>query len=363
MKLTITRESLLSAMKAAEKVVERRNTLPILANVLLRAEGNTLSITATDLDCEVVLDAHATVDKPGETTVVAQILKDFAGKLSDGAEISLTVDKTSMRISSGRWRATMQTLPATDFPSMAAGEFSHTGEWRELPDLLGAVDFAISTEETRYYLNGVFVHVSDDGAAAAVATDGHRLGRILATAPEGLSGMPGVIIPRKSVALIQALFSGAEELTFSASDTKIAISSDSKRFLSKVIDGTFPDYQRVIPNGNPHCFKFDVDTLRYAADRVVAIWSERGRAVKFNFQADSILLEAVNPDAGDTHDEAPCDGADEAVSIGFNGRYWIDAMQALGPGDAEIHLNDAGSPAVLTRPGSDRTLVLMPMRV
>ena len=258
MKLSIERATLLKALAQAQSVVERRNTIPILANVLIEAESAQVSFRATDLDIEVVDRAPAMVERAGSTTVSAVMLHEIVRKLPDGALVNLSEDAAAGRltITAGRSTFNLATLPKEDFPVMATSEYASnfSAKAAELRRLFDKAKFAISTEETRYYLNGVYMHVSQGETGKVlrcVATDGHRLARIDAPLPEGADGMPGVIVPRKTVGELRKLLDDDDAtIAVSVSETKVRFATPAITLTSKVIDGTFPDYTRVIPTGN-----------------------------------------------------------------------------------------------------------------
>ena len=270
MKISVERAVLLKAVGQAQSVVERRNTIPILANVLIEAEGSTVSFRATDLDIEVVDKAPAMVERAGATTVSAVTLHEIVRKLPDGAMVQLTDDGAAGRLTveAGRSNFSLATLPKEDFPVMASSEYSanFSASAPVLRRLFDKSKFAISTEETRYYLNGVYMHVSDaEGGKVlrCVATDGHRLARIDADLPKGAEDMPGVIVPRKTVGELRKLLDDDDmQIAVSVSETKVRFATPDITLTSKVIDGTFPDYTRVIPMGNTK--KMEVDAAEFA---------------------------------------------------------------------------------------------------
>lgn len=364
--ITLKRADLVSAL-AISRVVERRNTIPILSNVKLVAGDGTLKVTATDLD--IMATAILPVEGEIATTVPAHLLHEIVRKLPEGCEVSLTVNAegTSMAVRSGRSNFRLQCLPVSDFPDLSEGEtpvrFTLSGS--ALKRLLSTCQFAISNEETRYYLNGIYlcaVEGEDGPTLRAVATDGHRLARCDMLAPEGGSTFPGVIVPRKTVAELIKLGGEAGEVEISLSDSKLIAETASLRIVSKLIDGTFPDYQRVIPNRNDKIWKMDRQAFINAADRVSTISSERGRAVKLEFAEGKITLQVKNPDSGDAQDELAADGS-EAVEIGFNAKYLAEVLGAMEGETAEIRLADSGSPTLFTDPADTSALfVLMPMR-
>lgn len=371
MKLTLDRAALLKALDPASRVVERRNTIPILANLRLAAAGETLTVTATDLDIELRAPCPAQVETAGALTAPAARLHDIVRKLPDGAQIALEATSDSMMtLKSGRSRFQINTLPESDFSDITAGEmgWSFTIAASALAGMIGATQFAISTEETRYYLNGIYLHAGEgeDGPLlTAVATDGHRLARIHRLLPEGAAGMPGIIVPRKAVAEIGRLVDKLKgDIIIGLSATKIRVEAEGIIFTSKLIDGTFPDYQRVIPTGNDKLATLNAKLLAGAAERVATISGERGRAVKLSFADQQLTLSVTNPDAGEAREEIDADYDGPPIDIGFNARYLADVLGTLAGDSVLMKLADPGSPTILqTREGSELLTVLMPMRV
>jgi DNA polymerase III subunit beta len=379
MRVTVERAAMLRSLGHVHRVVERRNTIPILSNVLLRADGEGLRLKATDLDIEVTETIPADVTQPGSTTVPAHMIYDIVRKLPEGAQISLemTGDAGQMQIRSGRSRFMLQALPESDFPDLAAGELPHrfTVPAADLKRLIDKTQFAISTEETRYYLNGIFFHTIESGGSLmlrAVATDGHRLARVEMPAPEGSQGMPGVIVPRKAVAEIQKLVEdGGDVVGIELSQAKVRLSfgggaaaGGTVVLTSKLIDGTFPDYQRVIPTGNDKQLAVDRTEFAKAVDRVSTISSERGRAVKLAIADGRLTLSVNNPDSGSATEELEVDYDAAPIDIGFNARYLLDITGQLDGDIAQFKLADPGSPTLIQdREGALALYVLMPMRV
>ncbi len=372
MRLTLERANLLRSLNHVHRVVERRNTIPILSNVLLRAEGSQLQLKATDLDIEIFETVPAMVEQSGATTVPAHMLYEIVRKLPEGAEVQLAseADSASLRVSAGRSRFTLQTLPESDFPDITAGKPTHKFaiDAKTLAGLIGRTQFAISTEETRYYLNGIYLHSVEDGKKLflrAVATDGHRLARAQVPAPKGCEGMPGIIIPRKAVGEIQKLTEDPEaNVTIELSDTKIRVGVGDVVLTSKLIDGTFPDYNRVIPTGHDKHLTVDRASFAGAVDRVSTISSERGRAVKLHLDAGQLVLSVNNPDSGTATEELPAEYDASPLEIGFNSRYLLDIAGQLGGDSAIFELADSGSPTLIRDTADDTAIyVLMPMRV
>ncbi len=372
MKFSIERGALLKAVSQAQSVVERRNTIPILANVLIEAEGNGVSFRATDLDIEVVDQAPAMVERAGATTVAAVTLHEIVRKLPDGAMVSLTDDGASGRVTveAGRSHFTLATLPREDFPVMASTEYSanFAAPAPVLRRLFDKSKFAISTEETRYYLNGVYMHVAtaEDGQVLrCVATDGHRLARIDADLPVGAETMPGVIVPRKTVGELRKLLDDDDtEIAVSVSETKVRFATPAITLTSKVIDGTFPDYSRVIPQGNTRRLEVDASEFARAVDRVATVSSERSRAVKLALDEDRLVLSVNAPDAGAAEEELGVAYADERLEIGFNAKYLLEIASQVDRENAVFLFNGSGDPTLM-REGNDQTAVyvVMPMRV
>ena len=372
MKISIERGALLKAVGQAQSVVERRNTIPILANVLIEAEGDTVSFRATDLDIEVVDKAPAQVERAGASTVSAVTLHEIVRKLPDGALVSLSDDGTCgrLKVEAGRSNFSLATLPREDFPVMASSEYAASFEAPApvLRRLFDKSKFAISTEETRYYLNGVYLHVAEaeDGRVLrAVATDGHRLARIDADLPDGADAMPGVIVPRKTVNELRKLLDDDEmAIEVSVSETKVRFATPQITLTSKVIDGTFPDYTRVIPTGNSRRMEVDAAEFAKAVDRVATVSSERSRAVKMSLDEDRLVLTVNAPDSGAAEEELAVAYGDERLEIGFNAKYLLEIASQVDRENAVFMFNSSGDPTLM-REGSDLSAVyvVMPMRV
>lgn len=372
MKISIERGTLLKAVAQAQSVVERRNTIPILANVLIEAEGESVSFRATDLDIEVVDRVSAHVERAGATTVSAVMLHEIVRKLPDGGLVQLIDDGVSGRLNvqCGRSSFALATLPREDFPVMASSEYASNfsapaGVLRRLFD---KSKFAISTEETRYYLNGVYMHVAtgEDGPVLrCVATDGHRLARIDAPLPDGAADMPGVIVPRKTVGELRKLLDDdSATIAVSVSETKVRFATAEITLISKVIDGTFPDYTRVIPMGNARRLEVDAAEFAKAVDRVATISSERSRAVKLVLEDDRMLLSVNAPESGHAEEELAVAYADEHLEIGFNAKYLLEIASQVDRENAVFMFNTSADPTLM-REGNDTSAVyvVMPMRV
>ena len=367
MKATIERATLLKGLSHVQSVVERRNTIPILSNVLLEATADgALKMMATDLDLQINESVAAAVDQPGATTVSAHTLFDIARKLPDGSQVSLSAAEGRMTIVAGRARFSLGTLPRDDFPVIAEGELPTQFELpaETLKQIIDKTRFAISTEETRYYLNGIFLHVADDVLKAA-ATDGHRLARVTLPRPDGAEGMPDVIVPRKCVAELRKLLDEVDgSVGVSLSGTKIRFDLGRAILTSKLIDGTFPDYSRVIPTGNDKILKLDPSSFMEGVDRVSTIATEKTRADKMALERDKITLSVTSPENGTAAEEVPGDYTSSPFEIGFNSRYLLDILGQIDGDVVEVHLADAAAPTLIRENDKAPALyVLMPMRV
>ncbi len=368
------RATLLKALAHVQSVVEKRNTLPILANVLIVAREGRLSLTATDMEIAVVQEVAATVLQDGAATAPAATLYEIVRKLPDGLEVEISHPggETALQLRAGRFATSLNALPVEDFPAMTAGSLAHrfalpAGVLRAMID---RSRFAISTEETRYYLNGIYLHATESEGAPvlrAVATDGHRLARVEEPLPAGAEGMPGVIVPRKTVAELRKLIEEtSDQVTVALSDTRIQFTLGSVMLTSKLIDGTFPEYDRVIPRGNDKVLRVVKKDFAEAVARVAAISLERTRPVKLSLARDLLVLSAANPEHGTATEEL--DGTrvhydNGPLEIGFQARYITDITDQI-EGEVEFLLADGGAPTIV-RDASDASAlyVLMPMRV
>ncbi len=374
MKLKADRATLLRALAHIQSVAEKRNTIPILANVLIAVREGRLALTATDMEIAIVEDVAATTSRNGATTAPAATLYDIVRKLPDGAEVELDHPggDAQLALRSGRFATSLLVLPVEDFPSMTAGQLPHRFHLPAL-QLRGLIDrtrFAISTEETRYYLNGIFLHaVETDGQRRlrAVATDGHRLARVEEDLPEGAGGIPGVIVPRKTVGELRKLLdeaSGSVEVALS--DTRIQFAVGPITLTSKLIDGTFPEYDRVIPRDNDKVLRVGKRDFAEAVARVAAISSERSRPVKLALERDLLTLSAASPDQGTATEELDGDRVQYAagpLEIGFQARYLNDITDQITE-QVEFRFADGSAPTIVCDAADSSALyVLMPMRV
>ena len=352
MRLTIDKPGLAKSLAHVASVVERRNTIPILSNVLLTADANELKLTATDLDMELVERVACTAQGDGAVTVPAHMFYDIVRKLPDG-EIELNRDAEQERlvITSGPAQFSLQTLPADDFPSLSVEDLGHAFKVPagDLKRLIEKTRFAISTEETRYYLNGIYLHEAEGESEGkptlrAVATDGHRLAQVELPLPSGAAGMPGVIVPRKTVQELSKIVEDEDgEVTIELSPSKIRIAAGRVVLTSKLIDGTFPDYERVIPQGNDKQLEVDNETFSKAVDRVSTLSSDKGRAVKLALADGTLTLSVNNPESGSATEKLSVEYNHDPLEIGFNARYLLDISDQLEGETAEFHLADPGS--------------------
>jgi DNA polymerase III subunit beta len=373
MKATVERATLLKCLGHIQSVVERRNTIPILSNVLIEARADGLRFMATDLDLQVVEQIPAAIDLNGATTVSAHTLFDIVRKLPEGSQVELAVSGERMSVVAGRSRFSLATLKRDDFPVIAETDLPvrFTLSAGELKELIDAVRFAISTEETRYYLNGIYLHATTGPAPKlrGVATDGHRLARIELELPAGAADMPGVIVPRKCVNEVRKLLDemaadAPVEISLSPAKVRFRFSADST-LTSKLIDGTFPDYTRVIPTANDKLLKIDTRSLAEGVDRVAAIaTTEKTRAVKIALGRDKVVLSVTSPENGTASEELPADYAAADIEVGFNYRYLLDILGQVGADLVDVHLADASAPTLIRESDEAKALyVLMPMRV
>jgi len=371
MKLTIERAALLKSLGHVQSVVERRNTIPILSNVKVEAGEAAVTLNATDMDLDMVDSIAADVETPGATTVPAHTLYDIVRKLPEGSQVEITAGGDGQLVlSSGRSRFTLSCLPIEEFPVLSGGELPHRFQVTaaELRSLIDRTKFAISTEETRYYLNGIYLHKAvRDGVDVlrAVATDGHRLASVEAPLPAGAGDIPGVIVPRKTVTELRKLIDeSGDEVEIALSESKIRFSFDGAVLTSKLIDGTFPDYERVIPTGNDKQMEVDCRLFADAVDRVSAISSEKSRAVKLALGESTLVLSASSPEHGSATEEIEVSYTGDSMEIGFNSAYLLDIAHQIESDNAQVSLADSASPTILREVGDASALyVLMPMRV
>ena len=370
MKLKADRATLLRALAHVQSVAEKRNTIPILANVLIEVRDGAMRLTATDMEIAVEEQVEASIDRDGRTTAPASTLYEIVRRLPDGAVVEFDHGggDAALRLKAGRYTTSLNVLPVDDFPNMTAGQLPHRFQLGAdtLRHLIDRTRFAISTEETRYYLNGIYLHPSGD-RLRAVATDGHRLARVEVDLPDGSAEMPGVIVPRKTIGELRKLLDeGTAPVEVSLSDTRIRFALGAVRLTSKLIDGTFPEYERVIPKENDKVLTVGRKDFSDAVARVAAISQERSRPVKLSLKENLLTLTATSPDQGmavEELDEGRASYAAEPLEIGFQARYLSDITDQIRD-KVEFRFADGSAPTVVQDLEDGTALyVLMPMRV
>jgi DNA polymerase-3 subunit beta len=372
-RISLSRDAMVAALGLLTRTIDRRHTMPVMANILVEVRGGLCRLTATDLDViwattSIALGDALTPD--ADTTLPAQMLSDIVRKLPSGTELDLSWNDKEAQIACGKAKYRLNTLPAVDYPSIPEPDWQATFsvEAKQFHALFDKTSFAMSSDEVRWFLNGVFLHAvpGEDGELRliSVATDAHRLSKVEMPAPDGASRMPGVIVPRKTVGEIVRLLDGRDgEVTISVCDSKISIAAGPTRLLSKLIDGVFPDYPRLIPKEGPRTAIIDADSLASAADRVSTMAGERGRTVKLSFEGSTVKLELKNPDAGDAEEEVQTEFEGDPLEIGFNAKYLADALRAIATDTIRILLGNPNDPAVMTSAASaDHLVLVMPMK-
>ncbi|MBV44813.1 MAG: DNA polymerase III subunit beta [Rhodobiaceae bacterium] len=367
MKISIERDILLKGLNHVHSVVERRNTIPVLSNVKIKADEEGISLTATDLDLEIIENLKANTLDAGVTTASAHTLYDIVRKLPEGSQIDIEKNENNLIIlNCGQSNFELSTLPDEDFPEMSSGEMpcNFTIGSKDFAKIIDKSRFAISTEETRYYLNGIFLHAID-GNLRGVATDGHRLACILSDLPKGADEMPSIIIPRKTISEIRKLIEDTEgDISLKISDTKIQFNVENVTLTSKLIDGTFPDYERVIPKTNTKVMSVETKTFSSSIDRVATISSDKSKAVKFFIESNLLTLTVVNPEAGTAVEKMLVEYKSDSLEVGFNARYLLDIASQIDGDNMTFTLEDPGAPALIKDSAHEEaTYVLMPMRV
>ena len=372
LKVEVKRADLLKSLNYTQSVVERRGTIPILSNIRLETAESGLRLTATDMDISVEAMAPTTNEVTGATTVPAHTFFDIIRKLPEGKAITLDkkADDGKLVIRCGSSRFSLSTLPVDDFPVMDEGDLTHHFSLpaAELHNLIDKTRFAVSTEETRYYLNGVFMHTTEDNGnkvLRAVATDGHRLARLETAVPEGASGMPGVIIPRKTIGELRKLTEETDgNIEISLSETKIRFRAGDTVLISKLIDGTFPDYERVIPSGNDKIMEVNCKELANAVDRVSVIATEKSRGIKLHISPGNMKLSANSPEQGTASEDLEVTYSADEIESGFNSRYLLDMLAQVEGDTVQFVLAEGTAPALVRDPGDVGAIyVIMPMRV
>ena len=373
MKLSIQRAVFMKALSHGQSVVEKKSTSPILGHVLLTAGSNGLTITSTDSDLALIENVPAVIEEGGSTTVSASMIYDIVRKLPESADIqlSLPAGATQLEMKAGRSKFCLSCLPAEDFPQIAQDEMPHRFVLSVvvLRKLIDRTRFAMSSEDTRYFLNGIFFHTTDVAGTCvmrAVATDAHRLAYMEIPAPQGTEGMPGVIVGRKTVTEIRKLMDESDkEVTISLSDKRIEFALENAVLSSRLIDGSYPDYERAIPVGNDKTVIVAAKPFAEAVDRIATVATDKIRAIMMQVQPNTMILSAANQDVGSGTEELMVDyESGDGVDIGFNARYLLDIAQQIDEDEAKVLLSDGNAPAIIQgMTNTEATFVIMPMRV
>lgn len=366
MKTIIKREALLAPLQHVIGAVERRQTLPILGNVLLKSLGGDLTLSATDLEIEVIARVDAQTESDFQTTIPARKLLDICKALPDSSEITLSIDDTRVTLVAGRSRFTMASLPAADFPTLDELSVSASLEvpQQTLKDLLDRTSFAMAQQDVRYYLNGILLEV-DNQQIKLVATDGHRLAMSTWSASTGLADDRQVIIPRKAVLEIARLLSAGEgSASLSLSQNHIRVQTDGIVFTSKLIDGKFPDYNRVIPVDGNKTMEVDRELLKQAMSRISILSNEKYRGIRLVLEQDNLLIQANNPDQEEAEEELAVSYPETPLEIGFNVTYLIDVLNVLDSEKVQLKFKDSNSSCIIQSQANSSSLyVVMPMRL
>jgi DNA polymerase-3 subunit beta len=365
MKFTASREALLTPLQAVIGVVERRQTMPILSNVLLIAKDGQLSVTATDLEVELVANMEVDAQSEGEITVSGRKLLDICRALPDGSAISVSLSGEKLTVRSGRSKFNLVTLPAAEFPvveDIKAGQTIAVSQ-ASLGRLIEKTHFSMAQQDVRYYLNGMLLETGGNHLRA-VATDGHRLALCQAALPGGKRDVQQVIVPRKGVLELQRLLSGEGDLNIELGSNHIRIQLDGIRFTSKLIDGRFPEYERVIPKESSNELKADRAEFKSALQRTAILSNEKYRGIRLVIRDSGVVLQAHNPEQEEAEEELNVEYAGEDIEIGFNVNYLLDALGAVEGDSVTLSVQDSNSSCLIRQPGNeDCTFVVMPMRL
>ena len=365
MKLSATREALLDPLQAVIGVVERRQTMPILANILIVARDGTVNLTATDLEVELVASGEITTDGDGEATLPGRKLLDICKALGEGAKIDINISGEKATVRAGRSRFTLATLPATEFPVI---EDIHAQQAISLPQasmkrLLEKTQFSMAHQDVRYYLNGLLLEI-EKKRLRAVATDGHRLALCDVTIDEPVNGNHQVIVPRKGVLELQRLLGDSGDLVLSLGTNHIRVAVDDIRFTSKLIDGRFPDYQRVIPKQDGSFISADREDLRHSLYRTAILSNEKYRGIRLDMARDALKIQAHNPEQEEAEEELEVNYDGDAMEVGFNVNYLMDALGALDGDSVSVQISDPSSSCLIWDAGTEGCqYVVMPMRL
>ncbi len=365
MKLSASREALLQPLQAVIGVVERRQTMPILANVLLAAKDSQVAVTSTDLEVELVANAEVEIEAAGEVTVPGRKLLDICRALPEGADVSMNLSGEKLNVKSGRSRFSLMTLPAAEFPTVEdiSAEQTVSVSKEMLGKLLDKTHFSMAQQDVRYYLNGMLLETGGSHLRA-VATDGHRLALCEVELEEKKLPEQQVIVPRKGVLELQRLLDGDGDLELQFGSNHIRIQLEGIRFTSKLIDGRFPEYERVIPQDTSNQLTADREVFRGALQRTAILSNEKYRGIRLVIKSGSLLLQAHNPEQEEAEEELEISYGGEDIEIGFNVNYLLDALGAIESEEVSLAVVDGNSSCLLREPGNEENkYVVMPMRL
>lgn len=367
MKIQIDKETLLPALSSVASVVEKRQTLPILGNVFIGSQNGELTLIGSDLETEITTSIEEVNADNGEITVSAKKLFDICRALPDEAKISMELDENKIKLNSGRSKFSLQTLPATEYPKLEASqwdlELSITHS--DLHALLASTAFAMAQQDVRYFLNGLLLEIGE-GSVRSVATDGHRLAKNEVEHPQANGELRQAIVPRKAVLeIIKFLNPDSEDsLLLQLSNSHIAISGNKYRFISKLIDGRYPEYQKVIPNNLDKTIGLDKTHFAEILTRTAILSNEKFRGISLAFKSDMLQVTSRNPDHEEATDDMPIDYQGEEMEIGFNVNYLLDAIRECSEESVNFNFKDPSSSGIIRESTNPQKLYLiMPMRI
>jgi DNA polymerase III subunit beta len=366
MKLSANRETILQPLQAVMGVVERRQTMPILANVLLSARNGRLAVTATDLEVELVASVEVSVQSAGDITVPGRKLLDICRALPDGVNITLSVDGEKAVVRAGRSRFTLSSLPASEFPTIEEISAQQTLELpqAEFHSLLDQTHFSMAQQDVRYYLNGMLLE-TDGSLLRAVATDGHRLALCEIQLASKANTNQQVIVPRKGVLELQRILGSEGTVSLSIGTNHVRVQIGEIRFTSKLIDGRFPEYGRVIPAAPNKTVKADRETLRHALQRTAILSNEKYRGIRLTIKPNALTIQAHNPEQEEAEEEIEVSYQGDDLEVGFNVNYLLDALAAIKAPEVVMGLTDSNSSCLIRSPEKESSAkyVVMPMRL
>ncbi len=369
MKFQINKIAIVKALSNVNGAVEKRNTIPVLLNVKIEAKNGRLTLTATDMDIVITSSAEALINQEGCSTVPAQLFYDIIRKIPDNSDITVELTTDSiLKIIYGKSKFSLPCLDSTEFPVLSEGDmtFNFNIKSSELIKIIDQTKFAIPTDETRFYLNGLFFHsIEKDGdfELRAVATDGHRLALASSRQSSIDKIIPGIIIPKKAIIEIRKIIEGNEDVNISFSKAKIKVESGNSVVISKLIDGEFPEYERVIPKQNDKIVKVDRKAIFSAVDRVATIANDKNKSIKLLLEENKITFQVKNNDNGDGSEEIEVNFTGDSIETGFNSRYFLEIIGQINKEEINIHFKDGTSPALIDTKDNDSLYVIMPIRI